>query len=399
MKNMTNTTSTPHSGAPGTSTNARRSFIASTMGLFTLATLALTACKHEDPALAPQLTNVGIETTTVHLQPATDYLDLPARITADPSHVVHIYPPLSGRIFGLSVLPGQEVAKGQVIAHLQSADVAASRADFEKSKIEVLRTDRSLNRGKLLLQHDVLSQADFEELEAANQAAHSELERSRQRIRELGFSEDGTSDEVALRAPLSGTVLDIGTATGEMQRSLDNATSIATIANLDTVWVVGDVFERDLATLTSGRAVDIIIPSYPDLKLTGKVANLSDALDPVTHTLKLRVVLPNPKHLLKSDMFATIRVARATRNAVVLPATAILHEGDRTFVFLPTGQKDSTGKLKGADSKQTYAQRTVTTGRSFQSAGLNQVEVLTGLNEGEKVVSVGGALLRPSAGE
>ena len=362
----------------------------------TTLSLALTACKHEDPALAPQPTNVGIETTTVHLQPATDYLDLPARITADPSHVVHIYPPLSGRIFGLTVLPGQEVAKGQVIAHLQSADVAASRADFEKSKIEVLRTDRALTRGKLLLQHDVLSQADFEELEATSQAAHSELERSRQRIRELGFSEDGTSDEVALRAPISGAVLDIGTATGELQRGLDNATSIATIANLDTVWVVGDVFERDLATLTSAggqaRAVDILLPSYPDLKLTGKVANLSDALDPATHTLKLRVVLPNPKHLLKSDMFATIRVARATRNAVTLPATAILHEGDRTFVFMPTNQKDAAGKIR-------FDQRTVTTGRSFQSGGINQVEVLTGLNEGEKVVSVGGALLRPSAGE
>ena len=75
------------------------------------------------------------------------------------------------------------------------------------------------------------------------------------------------------------------------------------------MWIVGDVFERDLASLKPGREVEILVPAYPDLKLTGRIANVGDALDPNTHTLKLRVVLPNPKHMLKADMFATIRVA------------------------------------------------------------------------------------------
>src|SRR6202020_3516774 len=106
-----------------------------------------------------------------------------------------VFPPLSGRILGLRVLPGQEVKKGDVIAQLQSSDIASARSDFEKAKIEVIRADRALTRGNLLLQHDVLSQADYYELEATAQAAHSELDRSRQRIHELGFAEDGVSDE------------------------------------------------------------------------------------------------------------------------------------------------------------------------------------------------------------
>lgn len=346
----------------------------------------LTACKQAPPRPESQPTNVGVETAVVHSVQSTDYLEVPAHVTADPAHVVRIYPPLSGRILGLNILPGQTVVKGQVIAELQSNDIAVARSDFEKTKIEVLRADRALTRAKLLLAHDVLSQADFYEVEAADQVAHSEFERSRQHIHELGFAEDGVSDTVALRAPISGAVLDIGTATGEMQRSLDNATVIATIANLDTVWIVGDVFERDLASLRPGRTVDIIVPSYPDLKLTGHVDNISDALDPTTHTLKLRVILANPKHLLKSDMFATIRIAGSVRSAFILPSTAVLHEGDKTFVFI----SNSSGK---------FDRRIVTVGRSFDSGTVKNIEVLSGLNDGDKVVTTGGALLRPMSGD
>lgn len=357
--------------------------------LLALAALPLTACKSASAppaAEATQPANVGIETTIAHSQQSTDYLDIPARVSADPSHVVRIFPPASGRMLGLRVLPGQEVKTGDTIATLQSSDIAAARADYEKAKIEVQRADRALTRAKLLLQHEVLSQADYYEIEAVDQSAHSELERTRQRIHELGFSEDSTSDEVALRAPISGVVLDIGSAAGEMQRSLDNATPIATIANIDSIWIVGDVFERDLASVKPGHEVEIRVPAYPDLKLSGRVANIGDAIDPNTHTLKLRVVLPNPKHTLKADMFATIRVPGAARNAFILPSTAVLHEGDKTSVFV----QNASGK---------FDQRPVTVGRTFDSGAMKNIEVLTGINDGEKVVTVGGALLRPTNGD
>jgi cobalt-zinc-cadmium efflux system membrane fusion protein len=356
--------------------------------LLALVAAPLTACKSSapPPAEATQPANAGIETTVAHVQHSTDYLEIPAHVEADPSHVVRIFPPLSGRMLGLRVLPGQEVKKGDVIAQLQSSDIAAARSDFQKAKIEVMRTDRALTRGKLLLDHEVLSQADYFELEAADETAHSELDRARQRIRELGFSEDSASDEISLRSPISGVVLDIGTATGEMERSLDNATPIATIANIDSIWVVGDVFERDLASVKPGREVQVLVPAYPGLTLTGRIANIGDALDPNTHTLKLRVVLPNPKHTLKTEMFSTIRIPGADRSAVILPSTAVLHEGEKTSVFVV----NASGK---------YEQRPVTIGRSFESGSTKNIEVLTGLNDGDKVVSVGGALLRPTNGE
>jgi cobalt-zinc-cadmium efflux system membrane fusion protein len=356
--------------------------------LLSLAALPLTACKSSTPppAEATQPANAGIETTIAHAQQSTDYLEIPARVTADPSHVVHIFPPASGRTLALRVLPGQDVKKNDIVATLQSSEIAAARTDYQKAKIEVLRSDRALTRGKLLLQHEVLSQADYYDLEAADQTAHSELERSRQRIQELGFSEESASDEVIVRSPISGVVLDIGTAVGELERSLDTATPIATIANIDTVWIVGDVFERDLTSIKPGREVEISIPAYPGLKLSGRVANVGNAIDPNTHTLKLRVTLPNPQHTMKADMFATIRIPGAARNAVILPSTAVIHEGDKTSVFV----QNASGK---------YDQRPVTIGRSFDSGAVKNIEVLSGINDGDKVVTVGGALLRPTNGD
>ena len=125
-----------------------------------------------------------------------------------------------------------------------------------------------------------MAKADYEQLVAADEAAHSEQERARQLIHELGFSENNNSDEAPIRAPISGVVLDTGTAVGEWQRSLDNATPLATIANLDHVWVLGDAYQNDLASIRVGRPVTVKFPAYPDLSLAGKMDNLSQSLDP-----------------------------------------------------------------------------------------------------------------------
>jgi membrane fusion protein, heavy metal efflux system len=353
--------------------------------VLSFALTSLLACKEAPPASEPT-PQAPPELVVAHPQSGVDYLEIPAHIMPDPAHVVHVFPPLSGRIFDMLVLPGQEVTKGQTIATLQSSDIAQARSDFEKAKIEVLRADRAFDRGKLLLQHDVMSQADYYELEATDKAAHSELDRARERIQLYGLPEDSVADTVPIKAPIAGAVLDIGTATGELQRSLDNATTIATIANLDIVWVVGDVFERDLGTIKVGRTVNVLVPAYPDLTLTGRVDNISDAIDPTTHTLKLRVVLNNPGHRLKADMFATIRVPGAARTLFVVPATAIFYEGNKTYVF-----------VSGAENK--LEKREVTVGRTVDADGKKNTEVMTGLNDGDKVVAVGSALLRPVSGD
>jgi cobalt-zinc-cadmium efflux system membrane fusion protein len=282
----------------------------------------------------------------------------------------------------LYVRPGQEVTKGQTIGLIQSSEIAEARADYDKAKIEVARSDHQLDRAKILLQHEVMAQRDYDDLEAADQAAHAELTRAIQRIQMLGFAPEGSSDSVALHSPISGAVLEIGSASGEMQRSLDNASPIATVANLDSVWILGDVFERDLSTVRAAQSVEVNLPAYPGETLRGTISNISDVIDPTSRTLKVRVVLPNRQHRLKPEMFANLSIARTTAPEFVLPTTAVVHEGSSSYVFIQT----APGK---------YEQRQVATGALRGKT----VVVTSGLKDGDQVVTTGAALLRAPTGD
>lgn len=342
-------------------------------------TLVLAGCKHADsPAVAAAYqSKANLKVETVHLQSVRNLLELPGRVEADPARLVHIYAPLSGRLLNFKLSPGQEVTKGQTIAMLQSGDVAQARADYERARIETIRADNALERGKKLLAHEVMSQADFQELTATAAAAHAEQERARQRVHELGFSENGTSDVTAVTTPISGTVLDIGTSNGEMQRSLETTNGIATVANLDTVWVTGDVFERDLGLMHLHAPVDIVFPAYPGETFHGTIYNIGDAIDPSTHALKVRVVLANPGHRMKPQMFATLRIAEPSAPRILVPLSAVLHEGGATEVYVPSGE----GK---------YILRQVAIGPTQGT----QVEIVSGLHDGDQLVTEGAAFLR-----
>jgi cobalt-zinc-cadmium efflux system membrane fusion protein len=323
-----------------------------------------------------------IETTIVHRRQMASQLVLPARVVAIPTRMVHIYPLISGRVLSLRILPGQQVRKGEQIGSLQSSDAGQARADFEKAKIEAARADLQLTRAKELLAHDVMAQKDYDDLKAVDETDHAELERARQALHVLGFNENSTSDIVPIVAPISGVVLDVGTGAGELQRSLDNATPIATIADIASVWVVGDLYPRDQAAVRVGQAASITVNGYPGLVLHGAVQNISDSVDPVTLTLKVRVVLPNPGYRLKPDMYASMTLITSTRDVMVVPSTAVIRNGNDTFVFVET----APGK---------YDRRNVL----LDGTDAENDEVTQGLSDGDKVVTTGAELLREAEGQ
>ena len=346
-----------------------------------VALLLLGGCKKKEVTEA-DLPPANLETMTVSSSAVSDNLTVPAHIVADPTHLVHVFAPLSGQILSLNVIAGQEVQKGQTIAMLRSGDVANARAAFETAKIEADRASRARDRGKLLLDHEVLSEASYLDLKAATDGANAQLVLARQRLHELGFSETSTSDVAPIVAPIAGTVLDVGTAAGEMQRSLETANGIVTIANLNTVWVEGEVFERDLSLLKRAEQVTVTVPAYPGEVFRGSLANVGDVFDPATHTLQARVVLANPGHRLKPAMFASLVIQRPAASSITIPQTAVIHDGDSTGVY-----------VQGDNGKFTL--RAVGTGSTHN----NVVEITSGLRDGERILKTGAAFMRAPVGD
>lgn len=308
-------------------------------------------------------------------QPVADRLDLSAKVQADPARMFRVFPPASGRVMTIEVKPGDAVKRGEVLATIDSADAATAQSDLTKAEIESVRAQRAADRQKVLLDHGAVAEKDYIDAKAAADSAKAELDRAKQHLSLLGISSGPAATGIPLLSPSRGIVLSVGAAAGEFSKSLDNADPLLTIADLSSVWIVGDVFEKDISKVQPGTRVTVTVDAFPGQRWAGRIDAVSGALDPVTRTLKVRVALDNPGEKLKPEMFAAIHVDAGSHNAVVVPNSAIIHEGQNTVLFVDSGGKPE--------------QKTVTTGQVVDG----KVEITSGIDEGEKVAVNGAELL------
>lgn len=347
------------------------------------AVCCIAACSGKKPEAAEKdAPEKAIQTAAVEFRTVSTELAIPATIQPDPARVVHVFAPVSGRLLELRVKPGDAVRAGQSVAVVQSSDVASARSDYQKAKAQAEHSQSALRRATVLFQHEAIAQKDMEDARAQAALDESELERAKERLQLLGLSEGHATDRAEVRAPRSGVVTETTSAPGEMAKSLDASSSLLTLADLSSVWVVGSVFERDLVNVPRGLAVRITLDAYPSENRPGKISNVSDVVDPATRTVKLRVVLDNREHKLKPDMFATIHVLRPPAHLAVVPSAAVLHEGNAAYVM-----------VQSAAHKDKFERRAV----DVQEFGSQETLVRSGLHPGDVVVSAGAALLREEA--
>jgi cobalt-zinc-cadmium efflux system membrane fusion protein len=320
----------------------------------------------------------GVATAAVQATSLSDYVDVPARIAADPTRVVRVYAPLSGRLIAVHVRPSDAVQEGQVLAVLASSDVAVARAAYRQAQADAQVKQQSLERSKLLYENHVVALREYQQAQADARSAAAALESAVERLQLLTVDTAGSSDQVTVTAPRAGVIIDLGAAPGEYAKSLDNQNPLCVIADLRRVWAVGGVYEKDLASVLVGAAAEVTVNAYPNDMRRGRVTALSSTIDTTTRALKIRVELDNPGLRLKPDMFATIRIVRAVHAAVLVPAAAVLREGTSAFLFVQT-------------SPGHFERRTVSLGREVDG---NRVEVTAGLVPGDTVVVEGAELLR-----
>lgn len=323
----------------------------------------------------------GIATTTVHLSEVPNYLQLPAQIEADPTRVVHVYPPAGGRIVEMKVRPWDYVKQGQTVAILDSSDLARAVADYHKALIDNDVKQKALERAKYLYAHDAIAQKDLQQAQGDSQVAEAEVQAARSQLQVFGVNPDGKASQLRVVAPRSGIVLEIGATQGEYSNALSAPQPLCTIADLSTVWAVGDMYEKDLTAARPGEPAQVTLDAYPEQKWSGRVSAVSDAVDPNTRTLHVRVILANPHTRLKPGMFGTIRLLRSTTRAIVVPSVAVIRRGSMAYVFVVQGQ----GR---------YQRRNVTLGRTLGPS----VEIENGVTAGDAVVIQGALLLRGAVG-
>jgi cobalt-zinc-cadmium efflux system membrane fusion protein len=322
----------------------------------------------------------GIQTMTVRTTAIPEYLDLPAHIEPDPTRVVHVFAPAGGRITEMRVRPWDRVEKGQTLAELESSDLARAVAEYHKAMVDNQVKQNQLKRAQDLLDHKAISEREYQQAQGDAQQSAAEVEAAREQIQVFGMDPDHASTQLLVKAPRSGVILDVGAAPGEFSQALSASAPLSTVADITTVWAVGDVYEKDLAVARSGEAAQVTLNAYPGQSWTGRVAVVASAVDPTTRTLHLRVVLPNADLRIKPAMFGMIRLVRSTAQGIAVPATAVVREGNDSYVFVSRGN----GR---------FERRAVKLGRTIDA----NLEILSGLNAGETIVSEGALFLRSAA--
>jgi cobalt-zinc-cadmium efflux system membrane fusion protein len=326
------------------------------------------------PEGSPVRANLAIEPVTE--QDVERSLVLPAAVEADPARLIKVLPPLAGRVTQLKVQLGEQVEAGQPLVVIDSPDLAAAYADYDRAKVLLSLALRSRDRQRALIKIGGAADKDVQQSETDYATADAEMQRTEARLKQIGVDAEttGKARTVTVTAPMAGSVIDLAVAPGAFWN--DSTAALMTVADLRTIWVTAGVPEKDTSLVARGQPVDVVFPAYPGEVFKGQVLFVSDVLDTDTRRTKVRIAFANPDTRLKPGMFASASFHAPARRAAVVPTSALVVKDDANQVLVEV-------------APWTFEARTVDIG--FQQG--DQAILTSGVKGGDRIVVKGGVLL------
>jgi cobalt-zinc-cadmium efflux system membrane fusion protein len=294
---------------------------------------------------------------------------------------------VGGRLTSVAAEAGQTVRRGQTVAVVLSDELAMAQSRYLSSRAELEEHHKHHHRTAELVEIGAASREEFEQSTSMLKKAEAEVASLRQRLLLLGLTPQRVealntsaqvSSEVPLPAPVSGTVITRAANPGEV---VEANREILRVADLSNVWVLGQVYEKDLARIRVGSGASVTSDAYPGRIWRGRVTYVDPQFDAATRTAQVRVEVANPGQALKLGMYVGVgfgATGTAEATAPTVPASAVQNVAGRTFVFLATADPNN------------YVMRPVRVGAE---AG-GRFPVLEGLTVGDRVVTEGSFMLR-----
>lgn len=362
--------------------------------------LGAAQCKKHEPTADPQpkaeadvvlseaaQKSAGIQVAPVKGSPRKSSVLAAGIVEFSPSRVARVGPVVDGRIVTLKVDPGQRVKAGEMLAAMQSVQVGHARADYLAAQVRRQQADRERARQEMLADGGATSTRDLLAAQTAKELADLEARTAAERLRAVGgyagdLDADGggsMSSSIALTTPLAGVVLDVNARVGQPVSPSD---TLFVVGEIDRVWLVVDVYERDLAKVHGGDTVHASVLAYPNRTFEGRVDYVGGIVDPVRRAVAARIVIDNPDMVLRPGMSVTARVlhedaATDAGTTLWIPTSSLTSVDGQPFVFVE----------KKAGS---YELRAIERGEEVEG----QVEVTRGLAAGEPIVTEGVFVLK-----
>jgi cobalt-zinc-cadmium efflux system membrane fusion protein len=331
-----------------------------------------------------QMSHIQIVTIAPHRFTRT--LRLSGQVVYNGFKTTPVISPVGGPVSRVLVFPGQHVNVGQPLLEVTSPDFSLLRANYLKAEDSYTVASKNYQRAQDLFAHHAIAEADLLQAESAKNQAQADLTASEQSLRILGITQfskvadASPAAEIPVLAPISGEIVDRQCSPGQLLQA--GATQCFTISDTSTVWVLVNVYQNQLSYVHRGEEVTVQTDAYPTL-FHGRISYLAPSLDPNTRTLQARIVTDNPGDKLKNQMYVTATVVAGTiPNAITVPAASVLRNTEnQPFVYVEGGTHDAA---------MQFARRMVQIGETQGS----QIEILSGLSPGDKVVADGSLFLQ-----
>ncbi len=336
-----------------------------------------------------QVATAKIATAVVANRAVSSEIVATAEIVPPDDGVARVGPKVPGRLTKISVGVGDVVKAGQLIALVDSPELGKAKGDYLAALAVARVTRETADREKVLFEKKISSERDYRLAEAEATKARAEKEAAEGRLHTLGLS-DGqlaqlsadqhSSSLVSVNAPIAGTIVERSVSLGQM---VEPSATLVVIMDLRSVWVIADVYEKDLAQLAPKQKVTARVAAWTDRMFEGEIQSIGAVVDRRSRTVKVRVVMANSDGALKPGMFAKVTLAGSSgeaRQGLFVPAAAVQRDGDESIVFVPI-------------SDHEFQLRKLETGISTSE----WVEVKHGLVAGEKVVTTGAFQLKSEA--
>jgi membrane fusion protein, heavy metal efflux system len=333
---------------------------------------------HLDPVQVTQLRIDELSTVA----PAAA-IKVTGTVEFDADRLARILPPVSGQVQGLTLNAGDGVRKSDVLFVLRSREVAAAIADHVASHKDLDLAEKTFAMTEDLFEHEAASRIALQQAQNELAKSQAKVRQTEEVLRVLGIDPDAEPDgsqvpsRIPIRAPIGGVVIERTVTNGQFVGP-DNAAPLMVIADLSSVWVQAEVFERDLRNISVGQRADVTAAAYPNDRFSARVERIGSVIDAQTRTAKVRFAVANPGGRLKSGMYTSISLyLPASAESLTIAGKAAFVENGRTFTYVQSGP-------------QQFVRREIETAPTDS----DRLRVVAGLKAGDRVVSDGVLLLR-----
>ncbi len=302
-------------------------------------TTAAAAIDPMEVAIKPEMA-AQFKISPLAMQDITPWLEISGRIEANDRLVTRIGAAVTGRVTEVLAEVGDRVQLGQALARVASSELTTAQMGYLKAHSAASQAERAVERARQLILADVIGSAELQRRESELAIARAEFRAAGDQLRLMGLptaaierlKDQGTLHPVAsVSATLAGVVIERKISQGQVAQPGD---PLFTVADLSSVWVIGNLPEQDAGSVSMHQQVEVEVPALGDKHLKGKIIFISDTVSPDTRTIAIRTEVSNQKFELKPQMLATLVISNKLTRQLAVPTSAVVRENDKDHVFI-----------------------------------------------------------------